>query len=128
MAKTDQSIFLEIPISEEYAHLLRLMVAGIASRMNFDLDAVDDLKIAVEEAYLMAINCCFGSSQGINFNVTEDHLEIVFNNLMMSKDSLDENQRKQQDYGLFIIEAVVDELDTILSKDSCDLKLVKYLK
>lgn len=128
MTKPVQSIYLELPVSEEYAHLLRLMVAGIASRMNFNLDAVDDLKIAVEEAYLMAINCNFGSSLGINFNGSEDGLEIVFKGLIKPRPDLEENQRKEQDYGLFIIEAVVDELETVASENSSDLKLVKNLK
>ena len=128
MTATGQSVYLEIPISEEYAHLLRLMVSGIASRMNFNLDAVDDLKIAVEEAYLMAISCCFGASQGINFNNTEKGLEIIFKNLIRPREDLEENQRRELDYGLFIIKAVVDEMEVTAAESGSDLRLVKYLK
>lgn len=127
MTQKGQNIYLELPISKEYAHLLRLTVSGIASRMNFNLDAVDDLKIAVEEAYLMAISCCTGETQGIIFNIKEDSLEIIFKDLIRPREELSESQRKEQDYGLFIIEAVVDELEKS-SVDGCDLRFVKRLK
>ena len=128
MQDDGQNIYLEVPISEEYAHLLRLMVSGIASRMNFNLDAVDDLKIAVEEAFLLAINNSPKENQGISFRCSESKIEITLEGLIQSRENIDENQRKGQDYGLFIVEAVVDELEIVEGKDGSDLKLVKLLK
>lgn len=126
--RSGHSIYIELPISEEYAHFLRLMVAGIAGRLSFGIDDIDDLKIAAEEAYVMAVNCCFGSKQRIDFNFSDDGLEITFFDLLLPRLSLDDNQRKEQDYGLFIIQAVVDEMKTGEGTGGADLKLIKKLK
>jgi chemotaxis receptor (MCP) glutamine deamidase CheD len=97
--------------------------------MNFDIDAIDDLKIACEEAYLMAIGCCLGSCQAITFLGREDSLEITFKKLIKSAAKNQDKLKKQQDYCLFIIKAVVDKVEKLSSSpDYYDLKLTKYLK
>lgn len=44
------SVHLTIPNQPEFVSVARLTVAGVASRMAFGLDAVEDIKIAVGEA------------------------------------------------------------------------------
>jgi serine/threonine-protein kinase RsbW len=48
-------VTLRIPGQAEYVAVARLTVAGIASRMGFPYDAVDDIKVAVGEACTNAI-------------------------------------------------------------------------
>jgi len=128
LTKDAETIHIELPISEEYAHLLRLMVSGIASRMAFGIDEVDDLKIATEEAYLMAINCCFNPMQKIDFDFSDKELTIIFRDLILPRASLDDNQKKEQDYSIFIINAVVDELVAESKNDASDLVILKKVK
>ena len=128
MEKKSEKIHIELPISEEYAHFLRLMVSGIASRMDFSLDEVDDLKIAAEEAYLMAINCCFNPTQKIDFDFSSDELTIIFRDLILPRAGLDDNQKKEQDYSVFIINAVVDEVGAESKDDTSDLIILKRVK
>lgn len=125
MPEGEEDIYVELPIGKEYAHLLRLMVAGIAGRMNFSLEAIDDLKIAVEEAFLMAMDCCSGKEAKVYFKVMADRLEIVFADLGISPDDLEDKYRKHQSYGFFIIEALVDEFKFIKKKTTVDLRLFK---
>jgi serine/threonine-protein kinase RsbW len=47
---------ISFPAKEEYARLLRLTASGIAARMNFSVDGLDDLKIGLDEAFVMAVN------------------------------------------------------------------------
>ena len=47
-------VSIKIPASPEYLQVVRLIAAGLASRLGFTLDDIEDLKIAVDElsAYL----------------------------------------------------------------------------
>ena len=40
---------LEVPASPEFFRITRIMVAGVASRVGFTLDEVEDLRIAIDE-------------------------------------------------------------------------------
>lgn len=40
---------LEVPASPEFLRVARMMAAGVASRLGFTLDEVDDLRIAIDE-------------------------------------------------------------------------------
>ena len=48
-------IELQIPASSEWVRVARLTVAGVASRLPFPVDAVEDIKLAVTEAINNAI-------------------------------------------------------------------------
>ncbi len=39
-----------VPARPEYVQVLRAVVAGVAARLDFQYDAIEDLKIAVDEA------------------------------------------------------------------------------
>lgn len=49
MGLGDGQVRLAVPASPEYLRLTRMMAAGVASRLGFDLDEVDDLRIAIDE-------------------------------------------------------------------------------
>jgi serine/threonine-protein kinase RsbW len=46
---TSGEVFLVVPAAPEYLRLVRLTAAGLASRMGFTFDEVEDLRIAVDE-------------------------------------------------------------------------------
>jgi len=46
---TDGEVRLEVPASPEFLRVARMMAAGVASRLGFTLDEVDDLRIAIDE-------------------------------------------------------------------------------
>jgi serine/threonine-protein kinase RsbW len=48
-------ILLRIPCSPEYVSVARLTISAVASRMDFGIDDIDDLKLAVGEACANAI-------------------------------------------------------------------------
>lgn len=48
--KTKLFTNIDIPCTSEYVAIIRLTVSGIASRLNFDIESIEDIKIAVSEA------------------------------------------------------------------------------
>ena len=48
-------IELKVPASAQWVRVVRLTVAGVASRLNFGIDAIEDIKLAVAEAVNNAI-------------------------------------------------------------------------
>ncbi|MDQ3629485.1 MAG: anti-sigma regulatory factor [Actinomycetota bacterium] len=51
----DTEIELEVPAAGEYLSVLRTAAAGLAARMDFTLDDIEDLRIAVDEASSMLL-------------------------------------------------------------------------
>jgi serine/threonine-protein kinase RsbW len=123
LVENDGRIYLELPVEKEFARLLRLIVSGIASRMNFNLDAVDDLKIAVEEGFLAAMRHRVESPVQISFTPGPDALKIEFKGRIQAGSG--EEHKHSDDFGNFILEAVVDDLKRVVSEAQFDLRLVK---
>jgi hypothetical protein len=71
------TVSINIPASPVYLRVVRLVAAGLASRLRFTLDEIDDLKIAVDElsAYLTGAQGRDGDLE-ISFHVHDDRLEI----------------------------------------------------
>jgi serine/threonine-protein kinase RsbW len=71
------TIKLSIPASPAYLQVVRLIAAGLATRLRFTIDEIEDLKIAVDElsAYLTGAQGREGVLD-ISFVVHENKLEI----------------------------------------------------
>ena len=72
------TISVSIPASPEYLKVVRLIVSGLASRLKFTIDDIEDLKIAVDEmsAYLTGAQGREGTLDLV-FDVHEDRIEIM---------------------------------------------------
>lgn len=72
------TISISIPASPEYLKVVRLIVSGLASRLRFTIDDIEDLKIAVDEmsAYLTGAQGREGTLD-ISFEVHDDRIEIT---------------------------------------------------
>ena len=51
----DKLVELEIPAQPEYVRIVRLIIAGIGNAMRFNVEELDDLKLAVGEACYQAV-------------------------------------------------------------------------
>ncbi|MGI5850923.1 MAG: histidine kinase [Clostridiales bacterium] len=49
-------ITLSVPAKPEYVMITRLTSAAVATRIGFDVDQIEDIKMAVAEAIIMIIN------------------------------------------------------------------------
>ncbi len=49
-------IEMKVPAKAEYVGVIRLSISGIASRMGFSYEAIEDLKVALSEAGILIIS------------------------------------------------------------------------
>src|SRR5574342_579082 len=70
-----------IPAKPEYVGVIRLTLSGIASRMGFSYEELDDLKIAVSEACTNAVQHAYqNDAHGeviVGFGLYQDRIEIM---------------------------------------------------
>ncbi|MDQ4028468.1 MAG: anti-sigma B factor RsbW, partial [Actinomycetota bacterium] len=69
------TISVRIPAFPQYVQVVRLVAAGLASRLKFTIDDIEDLKIAVDEltAYLTGTQGREGILE-ISFTIHDDRL------------------------------------------------------
>ncbi|NDC82116.1 anti-sigma B factor RsbW [bacterium] len=77
---TSQTVCIQIPAISDFVGVVRLAVSGVASRMQFSLDDIEDIKVAVSEACTNAVQHAYGSVNGfidVEMTLHSDKLEIV---------------------------------------------------
>lgn len=55
---------MKIPAKAEYVGVIRLTLSGIASRMGFTYELIEDLKIATSEAVTNAVQHAYKANEG----------------------------------------------------------------
>lgn len=73
----DDVVLLTVPADGGYLGVLRMATAGLAARLHFALDEIEDLRIAVDEACAMLLAVATGDAElECRFLVTEDALSV----------------------------------------------------
>ncbi|NBV41510.1 anti-sigma B factor RsbW [bacterium] len=73
-------VTIEIPSESSFVGVVRLAISGVASRMNFSIDEIEDIKVAVSEACTNAVQHAYGTDPGIvtvRAILHPDKLELV---------------------------------------------------
>lgn len=126
--ETFDFIEMKVPAKPEYVGVVRLSVSGIANRMGFDYEEIEDLKVAVAEAVTNVVEHAYNDQETgevtIGLGVYEKRLEVmvadhggsfdlkeVKNKIgpYQSDDSV-ENLR-EGGLGLFLIKALMDKVE-----------------
>ncbi|MBE3570377.1 MAG: anti-sigma B factor RsbW [Bacillales bacterium] len=134
-------IEMKIPAKPEYIGVIRLTLSGIASRMGFAYEAIEDLKIVVSEAIASAMQyACREQEKGemvIGFSLYDDRLELMvanrgqsFHPFEMKEEIGHYEQReffREGGLGLSLIEALMDDVK-IHHQEGASVFMTKYLK
>lgn len=130
---TCESIKMEISANLEYVGIIRLTTSGIANKIGFSIDDIEDMKVAVSEACTNAIKHSSDDRFYITFNILDDglNIEIKDNGVGCNIDLLgkpDLENPKENGLGIFIIQTLMDEV-SIESSDNKGtiIKMTKYL-
>ena len=130
---TYETIKMEISANPEYVSIIRLTTSGIANKVGFCIDDIEDLKVAISEACTNAIKHSLDERFIIIYSIIENGLtiEVIDNGKGYDRGSVSEpdiNNLKEGGMGLFIIEALMDEV-TVESQEGkgTSIKMTKYL-
>ncbi|BCB87050.1 ATP-binding protein [Phytohabitans suffuscus] len=73
----DDVVLLTVPADVGYLGVLRTATAGLAARLHFALDEIEDLRIAVDEACAMLLAIASRDAElECRFSVTDDALSV----------------------------------------------------
>ncbi len=122
---TSASVDLALPLEKEYAQVLRLAVAGIASRLDFNWEQIEDIKLASEEAFLLVMQKKIDKNIHFNFLLRPDRIAVNVVNAHLGSFNM---QSYEQKYSFFILTGLMDKVDVVPRNERYfDLKFVKKL-
>lgn len=124
-------IEMKIPAKPAYVGVVRLTISGIASRMGFSYEVIEDLKIALSEAVTNVVAHAYEKEDRgevrIGFGVYEDKIEMMvadqgesFNfedvkNRIGPMNQINEmkpvTQMREGGFGLYLINALMDKVE-----------------
>ena len=114
---------LEVPAAPEFLRISRIMAAGVASRVGFTLDEVEDLRIAIDEVCFSLVGA-HGRTGTISLRyVLEDH-QLSVEGTGRFSDGLG-NEPVVSALSNQILAAVVDECDLSAGEEGPQFRLVK---
>jgi serine/threonine-protein kinase RsbW len=69
-------IRLQLPVDPQYMRVARLVASGLGATIGFDVEAVDDFRIAVDELCAAMVEVSDGDVLDLSFEVREDGIEV----------------------------------------------------
>jgi serine/threonine-protein kinase RsbW len=73
---TGEAVRLSVPAALEYVRIVRLTASGVASRLGFDVDELENLRVAVDELASLVLEVADGGNLDVDFIVRGEQLVI----------------------------------------------------
>lgn len=107
----DSTITLVLPFKAEFVSIARLTTSGVANRIGFDIETIEDIKVAVAEVCNKFINVgsATADSYSIIFRLSPGKLDILFDSEDKSLGCIFGDEGDE--LGLSIIRAFMDQVD-----------------
>ncbi len=120
---TTGEVRLEVPATPEFLRISRIMAAGVASRIGFTLDEVEDLRIAIDELCFAMVGAR-GRSGTISIRYLLDGDGLTVAGTGHFTDGLG-NDTAASALSKQILAAVVDDCEIASGDDGPTFRLVK---
>lgn len=108
MSNSEQ-IKLTLPVNAAYVSAARLTASSIANRLNFDIEEIEDIKVAVSEAcaYIIKRPCLRQKNDfKIEFDFSKDNIKILLSVEYDEKEDFDNDEMS-----LCVIKALMDSFN-----------------
>jgi len=125
-----------VPGKPEYVGTVRMAISSLANNVGFDVEAIEDIKVAVSEACTNAIR--HGKQENGSFEVScEMEKDKLVVSVIDQAGGYDQNAYcepclslpKEGGLGIFIIKALMDEVDIFTELgEGTKIKMVKYAR
>jgi serine/threonine-protein kinase RsbW len=106
-------VVLRLPAAGAYLSVLRTATASLASRLDFTIDDIEDLRIAVDEACAMLLTQALpGADLDCSFELTADAIRIDVSVL-----TLDGREPSRDTFAWTVLTALAGEVDSSVGAD-----------
>jgi serine/threonine-protein kinase RsbW len=103
-----ETVELRVPSKPDYVSVVRLTTSAIASNADLNIDDIDDIKVAIAEACINALDK--SEEIYIKYEILQDKL-IIFVKNVSEKISEDISDKKERELGILIIKSLMDEVE-----------------
>lgn len=121
-----------IPGKPEYVQAVRLAIGSVACKSNFDVEKIEDIKVAVSEACKL-VTChgydSFSEKYEINVEIWEDKIEITVSDLCGH--TIEKHCRQctkcpeDGDLSVFVMDSLMDETEIVSNESGKSIRMVK---
>lgn len=109
----EDAVEIRLPADSAFLSVLRTATAGLAARLDFTLDEIEDLRIAVDEACAMLLPYAIDTAQlRCRFELTPDTLSVTVT-LPTTRGQLPERDT----FSWTVLSALAGEVDTGSNED-----------
>lgn len=107
-------VVLRLPAAGAYLSVLRTATASLASRLDFTIDDIEDLRIAVDEACAMLLTQAMGGADlECRFELTEDAIDVAVSVL-----TLDGQEPSRDTFAWTVLTALAGEVDSSVDAEN----------
>ncbi len=119
---TGETIRLTVPAALEYVRIVRLTASGVASRLGFDVEEIEDLRVAVDELASLVVESANGGDLSVQFAVQDNALRIEGEAALAAGRA---DNPRVDDLTAQILAAVVDEWDLSTTEESARFSCIR---
>src|SRR5919108_1991240 len=106
-------VTVRLPAASAYLSVLRTATAGLAARLDFTLDEIEDLRIAVDEACAILLQqAVSGSSLTCVFELIDDAMRVT-----VSAPTTDGRAPARDTFAWTVLTALAGEVDATVDED-----------
>lgn len=105
-----ETVILTVPARSQYARTVRLVAAELASRACMNIDGIDDVRLAVEEAFVYASRHAQEDELDFAFMVEEGRITLSVGPLTSSS-TTDEAPDSDERFARYILESMCDSCE-----------------
>lgn len=107
-------VTIRLPAAGAYLSVLRTATAGLAARLDFTLDEIEDLRIAVDEACAMLLSQALpGADLECEFTLDQDSIRVGVSVL-----TVDGQQPSRDTFAWTVLSALAGEVDSSAGVDN----------
>ena len=106
-------VTVRLPADSAYLSVLRTATAGLAARLDFNLDEIEDLRIAIDEACAMLLaQAVPGTDLTCEFELAGDAMSIAVSVL-----TVDGRQPSRDTFAWTVLSSLADDVDAKVGVD-----------
>jgi serine/threonine-protein kinase RsbW len=106
-------VTVRLPADSAYLSVLRTATAGLAARLDFNLDEIEDLRIAVDEACAMLLaQAVPGTDLTCEFELTDDAMSVAVSVL-----TVDGRQPSRDTFAWTVLSSLAGDVDARVDAD-----------